>query len=95
LERRSTSSTASSSHTAYTAYTRTVNDYSLALSPLPAEIWPRFVWDPSVDPEDIDLGFDDEEDDYDNQPVFADFFQRLRAIEAELDLIEARGGVRN
>jgi len=61
---------------------------------LPAQIWPRFVWDPSADPDDIDLGLEDE-DDYDNQPVFADFFHRLRVIEAELDLIEARGGIQN
>jgi len=49
------------------------------------------TWDPSLDAEETDLGLDGE-DDHDNGPVFADFFERLRVMEAELDLIEARGG---
>jgi hypothetical protein len=84
----SSSTDASSSSTHYTT-TRTANE-SIPHSPLPAQIWPRLTWDPSVDPEEIDLGLDGE-DEHDNGPVFAQFFQRLRDIEAELDLIEARG----
>ncbi len=85
-------------YTAYTHYTTThTANESLPHSPLPAQIWPRLVWDPSADPEDVDHGLDEDEDedDNDNRPVFAEFFQRLRDLEAELDLIEARNGVQN
>lgn len=79
-------------YTAYTHYTTTLTaNESVPHSPLPAQIWPHLVWDPSADPEDVDLGLDDE-DDNENRPVFAEFFQRMRDLEAELDLIEARHG---
>jgi hypothetical protein len=51
---------------------------------------PWFTFHADADGEEIEHELD-EEDDNDNAPVFADFFQRLRDIEAELDLIEARG----
>jgi len=93
LERRSTSSSASSSDTTtYTQYpnTHTANE-SLPHAALPTLVWPHSLWNTPADGEDVELGLDDE-DDHDNGPVFAEFFQRLRDIEAELDLIEARGG---
>jgi hypothetical protein len=46
-------------------------------------------WNVNTYGEEIELGPNDDDDD-DNRPVFAAFFQRMRDIEAELDLMEAR-----
>jgi hypothetical protein len=91
LERQPTSASTSSSSSDHTARSTASTEGVPHSLFLPAEIWPRFVWDPSTDPAEIDLGLDGDEDDHDNRPVFAEFFQRLRDIEAELDVIEARG----